>query len=115
MEGKKNKLDIGIEFLKGVGPKRADMLKKEVGIFSFGDLLLHLPYRYVDKTKFHRIKDITKGSLAAQSGGGKHAGGNRDGPGVIQASGHCDDPKGKVYRGDSRTPVINDFQRIVED
>lgn len=66
MEGKKNKLDIGIEFLKGVGPKRADMLKKEVGIFSFGDLLLHLPYRYVDKTKFHRIKDITKEGESVQ-------------------------------------------------
>jgi len=36
-----------IEYLKGVGPLRADLLKKELGIFLFGDLLDHFPYRYV--------------------------------------------------------------------
>ncbi len=47
-----------IEYLKGVGPKRAEMLQKELGIFTFGDLLLQYPSRYIDKTQFHRIADL---------------------------------------------------------
>lgn len=48
-----------IEYLKGVGPPRADILKKELGIFTFSDLLNHFPFRHVDKTKVSRISDIT--------------------------------------------------------
>ncbi len=51
-------LDTGIEYLKGVGPQRADALKTELGIFTFGDLLFHFPFRYIDKTRFHKIRDI---------------------------------------------------------
>lgn len=51
-------LDSNIEFLKGVGPHRAEVLKKELGIFTCRDLLFHFPFRYVDRTKFHRIRDI---------------------------------------------------------
>ncbi|TNE59396.1 MAG: ATP-dependent DNA helicase RecG [Bacteroidetes bacterium] len=51
-------LDTAIEYLKGVGPQRADVLKKELGVFTFGDLLFHFPFRYIDRTKFHRISDI---------------------------------------------------------
>ena len=51
-------LDTGIEFLKGVGPQRADTLKRELGIFTFRDLLFHFPFRYIDKTRFHKIRDI---------------------------------------------------------
>jgi ATP-dependent DNA helicase RecG len=47
-----------IEYLKGVGPMRADMLKKELGIFTFGDLLEHFPYRYVDKTRIRTVSEI---------------------------------------------------------
>jgi ATP-dependent DNA helicase RecG len=47
-----------IEYLKGVGPMRADMLKKELGIFTFGDLLDHFPYRYVDKTRIRTVSEI---------------------------------------------------------
>jgi ATP-dependent DNA helicase RecG len=47
-----------IEYLKGVGPLRADMLKKELGIFTFGQLLDHFPYRYVDKTQVGTIAGI---------------------------------------------------------
>jgi len=42
-----------------VGPLRADLLKKELGIFLFGDLLDHFPYRYVDKTRIRTISEIT--------------------------------------------------------
>jgi len=48
-----------IEYLKGVGPFRADMLKKELNIFTFNDLLEHFPYRHVDKTKINLISDIS--------------------------------------------------------
>ena len=51
-------LDSNIEFLKGVGPQRADVLKKELGIFTCRDLLFHFPFRYIDRTKFHRIRDV---------------------------------------------------------
>jgi ATP-dependent DNA helicase RecG len=47
-----------IEYLKGVGLSRADVLKKELGIFNFGDLLRHIPYKYIDRTRFYKIKDI---------------------------------------------------------
>lgn len=51
-------LDSNIEYLKGVGPQRAEALKKELGIFTCRDLLYHLPFRYIDRTKFHAIRDI---------------------------------------------------------
>jgi ATP-dependent DNA helicase RecG len=47
-----------IEYLKGVGPFRADLLKKELGIFTFGQLLDLFPYRHVDKTSIRNISDI---------------------------------------------------------
>lgn len=47
-----------IEYLKGVGPQRADLLKKELAIFTFNDLLHHFPYRHVDKTKITKIIDL---------------------------------------------------------
>ncbi|UTW67443.1 ATP-dependent DNA helicase RecG [bacterium SCSIO 12643] len=50
-----NPLQTKIEFLKGVGPKRALLLNKELGIFTFGDLLFHFPFRYVDRSKFHPV------------------------------------------------------------
>lgn len=54
----KNPLDTAIEYLTGVGPARADLLKKELNIFTFRDLLYHFPFRYVDKTKFIKIQNI---------------------------------------------------------
>ena len=61
-----NPLDTGIEYLKGVGPKRGDLLKKELGIFTFRDLLMQFPRRYVDKTKFHKIRDLNQDSGEVQ-------------------------------------------------
>lgn len=66
LEAKKNTIaDLAsilfspIEYLKGVGPLRADMLKKELGIYTFGDLLEHFPNRHIDKTRVNRISEIT--------------------------------------------------------
>ena len=47
-----------IEYLKGVGPQRAELLKKELGIFTFGDLLGLFPNRHIDKTIITPISDI---------------------------------------------------------
>jgi ATP-dependent DNA helicase RecG len=53
-------LDTPIEYLKTVGPQRADVLKSEFNIFTFGDLLNYFPFRYVDKTIFHKIRSINQ-------------------------------------------------------
>jgi len=59
-------LESAIEYLKGVGPVKAELLKKELGIFTFADLLMHFPFRYVDKTKFHKIRDLDEDSGEVQ-------------------------------------------------
>lgn len=52
-------LDKKIENLKGVGPTRATLLQREIGIFTYGDLLSYYPFRYVDRTRFVPIREIT--------------------------------------------------------
>ncbi len=66
MQNPPNILDSSIEYLKGVGPLRGDLLKKELGIFTFRDLLFQFPFRYVDKTQFHKIRDLTPDSDTVQ-------------------------------------------------
>jgi ATP-dependent DNA helicase RecG len=51
-------LQTDIKFLKGVGPKRAELLSKELGIETVGDLLHHYPFRYIDRTKIYPISSI---------------------------------------------------------
>lgn len=51
-------LDTPIEFIKGVGPSRADVLKKDLGLFTFQDMLSHYPFRYIDRTKYFKINQI---------------------------------------------------------
>jgi ATP-dependent DNA helicase RecG len=53
-------LETKIEFLKGVGPVRAETLQKEFGVFTFYDLLTLYPFRYVDRSKFYKINEITE-------------------------------------------------------
>lgn len=50
--------DTPIEYLKGVGPQRSVLLNKELNIFTFGDLIQYYPFRYEDRTKFYRIKEL---------------------------------------------------------
>ncbi|MBS1501666.1 MAG: ATP-dependent DNA helicase RecG [Bacteroidetes bacterium] len=47
-----------IEYLKGVGLAKADVLKKELGIATFEDLLRHFPYKHIDRTRFYKVRDI---------------------------------------------------------
>ena len=51
-------LDSEIKFLPGVGPKRAEMLQAEAGIFTFRDLIYYFPYKYIDKTRFYKVKEL---------------------------------------------------------
>lgn len=51
-------INTPIKFLKGVGPERAMALANELNIQTFSDLLNHFPFRYVDRTKFYKIKEI---------------------------------------------------------
>lgn len=59
-------LDNPIEFLKGVGPQRAEVLQKEFSIFTYKDLLTHYPFRYVDRTQFQSIREVTEDSAYYQ-------------------------------------------------
>jgi ATP-dependent DNA helicase RecG len=68
-----------IEYLKGVGPQRASLLKQELAIFCFEDLLNHFPFRYVDRSYFCKISEIPyqenatqfKGTVTKITEGGK--------------------------------------------
>ena len=49
-----------IKYLAGVGPKRAELLNKELGIYSVDDLLRHYPYKYVDRSRFYYLHEISE-------------------------------------------------------
>lgn len=51
-------LNTPIEYLKGVGPQRAELLRKELGIATFGDLLRHYPFRYIDRSAFQTVSAL---------------------------------------------------------
>ena len=53
-----NPFQTPIEYLKGVGLNRAEVLKKELQIATFEDLLRHFPYKYIDRTRFYKIREI---------------------------------------------------------
>ena len=59
-------LSTPIEFLKGVGPLRGELLRKDLNIHTFGDLIQHYPFRYVDRSVFHRIAELTEDLQHAQ-------------------------------------------------
>ena len=54
-----NKLtELDIKYLTGVGPKRAELLNKQLGIYTYYDLLYYFPFRYIDRSKIYQIKDL---------------------------------------------------------
>ena len=50
--------DRSIMYLAGVGPRRAEILRKEAEIVSFEDMLYYFPYKYVDRSKFYKVSEI---------------------------------------------------------
>ncbi|MCB9251839.1 MAG: ATP-dependent DNA helicase RecG [Flavobacteriales bacterium] len=59
-------LETPIEYLKGIGPQRGELLKNELGIFTFGDLLGHFPFRYIDRSKFYTIRELSSDTSYVQ-------------------------------------------------
>lgn len=51
-------LDTPIEFVKGVGPSKAETLQKELNIYRIRDLITSYPFRYIDKTQYYKIKEL---------------------------------------------------------
>jgi ATP-dependent DNA helicase RecG len=59
-------LQTPIEYLKGVGPSRAHLLKQELNLFTLQDLLHFFPHRYIDRSTFYKIKDLPRNSSEVQ-------------------------------------------------
>jgi ATP-dependent DNA helicase RecG len=53
-----NLLQTPIEYLKGVGPNRGDLLRKELGVHFYEDLIQHYPNRYIDRTRYYKINEL---------------------------------------------------------
>lgn len=61
-----NYLQTPIEYLKGVGPNRANLLKKELGIHSLQDLIHLFPNRYLDRTRYHKVAELANSKAEIQ-------------------------------------------------
>lgn len=48
-----------IMYLPGVGPKKAEILQKEAGISSYEDMLFYFPYKYIDRSRFYKVAEVT--------------------------------------------------------
>ena len=59
-------LQTPIDYLKGVGPNRADLLRSELGIHTYQDLINNFPNRYLDRTKYYKINELQRHSAEVQ-------------------------------------------------
>ena len=59
-------LNTPLQFLKGVGEKRANLLQEELHLETFEDLLHYYPFRYVDRSKYYQIKELTASPIQMQ-------------------------------------------------
>jgi len=59
-------LQTPIDYLKGVGPNRADLLRKELGIHTYQDLINFFPNRYLDRTKYYKVTDLQRNTAEIQ-------------------------------------------------
>ncbi|WP_194774996.1 ATP-dependent DNA helicase RecG [Pararhodonellum marinum] len=50
--------DTKIEFLRGVGPQKGALINKELNIFTFGEMIQHYPFRYEDRSRFFKVKEL---------------------------------------------------------
>ncbi|MBC3847935.1 ATP-dependent DNA helicase RecG [Winogradskyella echinorum] len=60
------KLQTPIDYLKGVGPNRADLLRSELGIHTYQDLINLFPNRYIDRTKYYKINELQRNNAEVQ-------------------------------------------------
>ncbi|WP_294818682.1 ATP-dependent DNA helicase RecG [uncultured Flavobacterium sp.] len=61
-----NLLETPIEYLKGVGPARGELLRKELGINKYGDLLHLFPNRYIDRTRYYKVSELINNNAEVQ-------------------------------------------------
>lgn len=61
-----NLLETPIEYLKGVGPQRGDLLRKELNIHRYGDLINLYPNRYIDRTRYYKINELQNSNSEVQ-------------------------------------------------
>lgn len=59
-------LQTPIDYLKGVGPNRADLLRTELGIHTYQDLVNLFPNRYIDKTRYYKINELQRNNADVQ-------------------------------------------------
>ncbi len=59
-------LQTPIDYLKGVGPNRADLLRKELGIHTYQDLINLFPNRYLDRTQYYKINQLQPNASEVQ-------------------------------------------------
>ena len=59
-------LNTSIDYLKGVGPKRGEVLKSELGIYTYQDLLNYFPFRYIDRSSTIKVSQIQGANTAVQ-------------------------------------------------
>ena len=59
-------LNSDIQYLSGVGPKRAEMLRKELGVATIGDLLRIYPFRYIDRSSVQKIASLDASEASVQ-------------------------------------------------
>lgn len=60
------KLQTPIDYLKGVGPNRAALLRSELGIYTYQDLINLFPNRYLDRTKYYKINQLQRNNAEVQ-------------------------------------------------
>ena len=59
-------LQTPVEFLKGVGPSRGELLRKELGIHKYGDLIQLFPNRYIDRTRYYKVNELVNTNAEVQ-------------------------------------------------
>ena len=59
-------LQTPIEYLKGVGPQRGELLRKELGIYQYEDLLNFYPNRYIDRTRYYKVNELNNNVAEVQ-------------------------------------------------
>lgn len=59
-------LSTRIQYIQGIGDAKAELMQKELGVFTIGDLLGVYPFRYIDKTKVHAISQLNDGDTYVQ-------------------------------------------------
>lgn len=59
-------LQTPIDYLKGVGPNRADLLRTELGVHTYQDLVNLFPNRYIDKTRYYKVNELQRNNADVQ-------------------------------------------------